>query len=103
MNSSTIIALAGLALAALTTGGGIFQYILTSQKKSYAAERDFNHLKRNYEQLAQNQQLLLKEFEERSIELRQELREQKILLNTVLTQIAGDRSVGSAGHRRDGE
>ncbi len=101
MNSSTIIALAGLALAALTTAGGIFQYILTSQKKSYAAERDFNHLKRNYEQLAENQQLLLKEFEERSTELRQELREQKILLNAVLTQIAKDSSIGSMLRKKD--
>lgn len=101
MNSSTIIALAGLALAALTTGAGLFQYILSSQKKSYAAERDFNHLKRNYEQLAENQQLLLREFEERSTELRQELREQKILLNSVLTQIAADSSIGARFRKKD--
>lgn len=43
----------GFVLGLLTAGAGLLAYYRSSLKKEYAAERDFQHLKRNQEQLLQ--------------------------------------------------
>lgn len=48
---NAVIALAGLALAFTTTILGAIVWYAQTEKKKYAAERDFNHLRRNIEQL----------------------------------------------------
>lgn len=51
-------------------------YYKTRVEKSYAAERDFNHIKRNLEQLSQHLNLVSEE----SDELRSEIREIKSIV-----------------------
>lgn len=53
------VAIGGFILGILTSFAGFLAWYTSGVKKSYAAERDFNHLRRNYEQLAQNQQAIL--------------------------------------------
>ena len=48
-----ISAIAGAIGIVSTTFSGVLWFKSTVRKR-YAAERDFNHLKRNYEQLSQN-------------------------------------------------
>lgn len=64
MTNSELIGLIGL-LIGLTSfvGGGILWY-KGSVEKRYAAERDFRHLQRNYEQLAHSILELDKDFDE---------------------------------------
>lgn len=59
------IALGSLVLATATTCiGGILWYA-NSEKKKYAAERDFAHIRRNQEQMQQGLNDLLREFDRR--------------------------------------
>lgn len=58
------VAIAGFLLGVVTAFAGWLAWYGSSIKKAYAAERDFNHLKRNYEQLVQNQAEMLKMLEE---------------------------------------
>lgn len=58
----------GIATAALSLFTGIVGAIAWNNsrvKKSYAAERDFNHLKRNYEQMTENLKELWRQNDER--------------------------------------
>lgn len=57
------VAIGGFILGLLTSLAGFLTWYGSSVKKAYAAERDFNHLRRNYEQLAENQQHMLKMLE----------------------------------------
>lgn len=60
-----LIALAGLVLATATTViGGVLWYA-NSEKKKYAAERDFAHIRRNQEQMQQGLNDLLRELDHR--------------------------------------
>lgn len=58
------LALAGFVLGLFTSLAGALAWYATSVRKRYAAERDFQHLKRNYEQLAANQGVMLSNFAE---------------------------------------
>jgi len=49
----SLLPFAGFLLGLLTALAGLFAYYKNSLKKSYAAERDFQHLKRNQEQMVQ--------------------------------------------------
>jgi hypothetical protein len=63
--ASDFIALGGLMLATITTVlGGVF-WFANSEKKRYAAERDFAHIRRNQEQLQQGLNGLLHELDRR--------------------------------------
>lgn len=75
---------------------GVMMWVSQSAKKAYAAQRDFQHLQRNYEQLAKNQELILKELEERADRLQNALERQQMVLNLVLSVVAGnDKSIGT--------
>lgn len=55
-----------LSLLSLFTGfAGALAWYSSRVKKQYAAERDFGHLKRNYEQLSQNLKELWRQNDER--------------------------------------
>jgi hypothetical protein len=58
------VAIAGFLLGIITAFGGWLAWYASSVKKAYAAERDFNHLRRNYEQMVENQTEMLKMLEE---------------------------------------
>ena len=44
---------------------GLYSYLKSANEKSYAAQRDFNHLLRNQEQLINNLSFQAKDFDER--------------------------------------
>jgi hypothetical protein len=58
------VAIGGFVLGILTAFCGWLAWYGSSVKKAYAAERDFNHLRRNYEQLAENQKHILQLLED---------------------------------------
>lgn len=76
---------------------GAFAWYSASVVKRYAAQRDFEHLRRNMEQLAINQAAILKEVDERSDGLEIELRELKIYLLSKM----GDTTIGNARREID--
>lgn len=51
---AALLPFAGFAVGLLTALAGLFAYYKNSLRKSYAAERDFQHLRRNQEQLVQS-------------------------------------------------
>lgn len=65
-----------------------------SEKKKYAAERDFNHLKRNQEQLKEGLKLISQELEERVDKLEAGLQKIEWML---------ERGFQGAAKRRDEE
>lgn len=66
-NAATAIA---LIISILSFSGGLVMWYRGSVEKRYAAERDFNHLKRNYEQLAASLASLMQMEDERFDEIR---------------------------------
>lgn len=64
-NLNDSIAILGTILAILTTlTSGIFWYV-NSEKKRYGLERDFAHMRRNYEQISQHLGVILTELDRR--------------------------------------
>lgn len=57
----------------LTFAGGLIAWYSANVQKRYAAQRDFAHLQRSYEQLASNQSAILKELDEKFDELFQRM------------------------------
>lgn len=68
-----------------------------AERKEYAAQRDFGHLQRNYEQFTANLANLVDECDRRFDEQALELKEVKGLLNVVIMKLSGDNT--SAVHR----
>jgi hypothetical protein len=90
------LAIGGFLLGLGTTLVGIVAWLSQSAKKRYAAERDFEHLKRNYQQLVEGQATLLRELEERADRLQNALERQQIVLQVVLAKVSGsDESIGT--------
>ncbi|MDJ0797891.1 MAG: hypothetical protein QNJ51_13925 [Calothrix sp. MO_167.B12] len=79
-DASTLIAFVGLLLALTTTICGAILWYVQTEKKKYAAERDFNHLKRNIEQLTQNVGFQAKALEEQFDQLQRDILEIKFNL-----------------------
>ncbi|MEM9766847.1 MAG: hypothetical protein AAF892_03055 [Cyanobacteria bacterium P01_D01_bin.71] len=65
------ILVSGLSL--LTGVVGAIAWHTARTRKQYAAERDFAHLKRNYQQLTHHVEWLMKEFQERSHDIARQL------------------------------
>ena len=63
--SQESLAFLNLLLGAGTTFSGIIFWYRNVIRKSYAAQRDFNHLKKNQEQILQNLEYLLREQDKR--------------------------------------
>ena len=66
-NAATAIA---LIISISSFFGGLIMWYRGSVEKRYAAERDFNHLKRNYEQLTAHLTTLMQEEDNRFDEIR---------------------------------
>ena len=92
LNTSDTIALLALLLAFTTTIGAVILSYIQSEKKKYAAERDFNHLKRNIQQLTESIRYQSKEFEDNFEQLQRDILEIKMYLGT---QKLSDRPSGS--------
>lgn len=65
MDINDLIAVGGLVLTLITVGGSIIFSIVNAEKRKYGLERDFAHLKRNYEQNTQNLSLIISELDRR--------------------------------------
>lgn len=72
--------------------GGAVTWYAGAVRKRYAAERDFDHLKRNYRQMAENQKAILKELDDRFDRTDQELIKLVMLINTLLVKAGGTES-----------
>lgn len=76
------LALAGFLLGLLTSILGALAWYGSSVQKKYAAERDFQHLKNNYAQLAANQGVILSNLQETNEKLGD--------IHTELADLVGD-------------
>lgn len=85
MDINILMGLAGLGLGVLTTAGGVLTWYVNGSTKKYAAERDFAHIKRNYEQ-AHQALLMLQEDNDR---LRETFIEMKTLMIGMSNRIEG--------------
>jgi len=64
MNIETAVAVGSFIFGIGGTLWAVLQWYALSQTKRYAAERDFQHLRNNQEQMASNLKLLFDEVEE---------------------------------------
>lgn len=85
---NTLIQLVPISLGLLTFIGGIVAWYSAAVVKRYAAQRDFNHLTRSYEQLVANQTTILKELDNRFDRLDRDIgdvrNQQTILLSRLM-------------------
>lgn len=98
MNSDVLnsaLAIGGFLLGLGTTIAAYLAWMKQSATKAYAAQRDFQHLMRSYEQLAAGQATLLRELDERADRLQNALDRQQILLQAVLAKSGSDESIGA--------
>jgi hypothetical protein len=69
--------------------GGAITWYTGAVKQRYAAQRDFDHLKRSYNGLSDNVRGLMAEVDERATEQMLELKEVKALLTAIMFKISG--------------
>lgn len=67
-----------LIMGLISFAGGVATWYGAAVKKSYASERDFNHLKRNYESLSANISALVELTDDRFDRLDEKLLEMKL-------------------------
>ncbi|MDJ0733518.1 MAG: hypothetical protein QNJ47_05420 [Nostocaceae cyanobacterium] len=79
-DANSLIALCALVLTIITTLSGAILWYVNTEKKKYAAERDFKHLRRNIEQLAENVNFQTGELDKNFEELSRDILEIKIKL-----------------------
>lgn len=79
---------------------GLLLWYKGSIEKRYAAQRDFGHLKRNYESLSEGVNLQAKEMDRRFDQVEADLREIKILLQVQLAK-QGDSISGVLGSKKE--
>ncbi|MEL6553592.1 MAG: hypothetical protein AAFQ63_09055 [Cyanobacteria bacterium J06621_11] len=72
--------------------GGAATWYGAAVKKNYASERDFNHLKRNYEGLTANVGAMDKMLDDRLDRIELQIAEAKALQQAILTQIGSGNS-----------
>ena len=77
---NTLIALSSFALALFTTATGAILWYVNSEKKRYASERDFAHLKRNQEGISEGIAHLLSEMDRRLDLIERDILEVKTFL-----------------------
>lgn len=86
------LSLISLIVGLLTSIGGGFTWWRAMVRKQYAAERDFGHLKRNYQQLVKSLDSMYKDGDKRFDRLDLELVEVKALLSGILIRLGGTES-----------
>lgn len=78
-----------VAISVVTFSGGIVAWYRGAVEKRYAAERDFNHLKNNYDQINSNLLRIAKDQEEMIEGIEKDLIEVKNLLNLLIVHSTG--------------
>lgn len=95
--------LLAVVVSLLTFAGGVIAWYSASVQKRYASQRDFEHLKRNYEQLASNQNEIVKDLDKGFDSLILELKEVKGLQTAILVKISPSDSVSDIYRRSRGD
>lgn len=65
ININDLIAIVGLIITIITALTGLILYYVNAEKRKYGLERDFAHMKRNYEQITQNLNVIITELDHR--------------------------------------
>lgn len=80
-NATDYIAIGSLLLATATTLAGMALWYANSEKRKYGLERDFAHLKRNYEQINISLNTILREIDHRFSDIERDILEIKSSIN----------------------
>ncbi|WP_375471008.1 hypothetical protein [uncultured Nostoc sp.] len=80
LNPSDLIALCSLFLACFTTLIGAILWYAQSEKKKYASERDFQHIRNNQKSISDGIAMLTKDIEDQMNEIGRDILEIKINL-----------------------
>lgn len=80
LKPSDLIALCSLFLACFTTLIGAILWYAQSEKKKYASERDFQHIRNNQKNISDSIALLTKDIEDKLDEISRDILEIKINL-----------------------
>jgi len=94
------LGLAGGIIGILTFAGGTLAWYSGAIEKRYAAQRDFQHLRKNQEQIASTINSLFKEQDRRFDEIERETLELKALLNNLVHSIHNE-TISSIMRRKD--
>lgn len=81
LDINTWVAVCSFALALVISCLNALLWYSGSEKKKYAAERDFNHLKNNQLQMSQGLDMILKTIDQRSDVIERDIHEIRITLN----------------------
>ena len=81
ININNLVAIIGLFITILTALAGIIIYYVNAEKRKYGLERDFAHIKRNYEQIERNLRSILVEIDHRFDSIERTLIEIKSKIN----------------------
>jgi hypothetical protein len=77
-----------------TFAGGILAWYSANVQKRYAAQRDFEHLKRNYNQMAENLRGIQDDMDERFDTVDRSTADIKQKLNVIMIKILPETSTG---------
>jgi hypothetical protein len=86
MTQSEIVSLASTLLGAISVIGGGIAYYRSSVIKRYAAQRDFEHLKRNYESISAAIATSHQETEQLLRDMDRQISEMKALVHLLATK-----------------
>lgn len=78
-----------LVMGILSFVGGLIALYGAAIKKQYASERDFNHLKRNYENLTHNVETLSKMEDQRFDDIEKILIEMRLQQSIMISLLGG--------------
>lgn len=65
ISTNDLIALISLCIAIVTSLIGLVFWYVNTEKRKYGLERDFAHIKRNYDQISQNLKVIISEIDHR--------------------------------------
>lgn len=81
-------------MSVITFSGGVLAWYSANVQKSYAAQRDFEHLKRNYAQMTENLREVAEELDRRFDALDRDNDDIRQKLNVMLIKILPEHSTG---------
>jgi NAD/NADP transhydrogenase beta subunit len=90
MQITEVQAAIGFLISLVTFSGGVIAFWRGSVVKSYAAERDFNHLKNNQLQIGEAIAMLSRDVDENQHKIDVELAQIKTLLTVVIAKTGGE-------------
>lgn len=87
MKNISYIELVGFCISLFNFIAGFLLWYSASVQKNYSAKRDFEHLKRHYEQLAANQVRYIEDLDRLSDSLMLDMRDVKNSVNVLIVKL----------------